>query len=72
MQEQDRLLMKKHELEQLIMDNQELYVQSGQGNGMLSSYASHPADLASHLQVLNIELERINEALAQDNPEQLS
>lgn len=64
MEEQDRLLMKKHELEQLIMDNQELYLQSG--------YASHPADLASHLQVLNIELERINEALAQDNPEQLS
>ncbi|MDD4171763.1 MAG: hypothetical protein PHQ94_05940 [Syntrophomonas sp.] len=64
MEEQDRLLMKKHELEQLIMDNQERYLQS--------SYASHPADLASHLQVLNIELERINEALAQDNPEQLS
>ena len=65
MDEKDRLIVKKHELEQLIKHNQEFYLESGRLSGQLSSYASHPADLASHLQVLNIELEKINGALAQ-------
>lgn len=64
MQEIDRLLNKKQELEQLIKYNQD-YLQSSQLGSQLSSYASHPADMAAHLQVLNIELEKINTALAQ-------
>lgn len=69
-EEQDKLMMKKHELEQLIM-NQELYLQSSQWNE-LGNYASHPADQASNLQILNIELERINEALVQYDPQQFA
>jgi hypothetical protein len=65
MQEADKLLTKKQELEQLIKYNQEHYLQSNQLGAQLSSYASHPADMAAHLQVLNIELEKINAALAQ-------
>lgn len=64
MQERERLMMQKHELEQLIFNHQ--------WSAPLSAYAAHPADMASNLQILNIELERINEALAQCNTEQLS
>lgn len=67
MDERDRLLIKKHELEQLIKYNQEFYLESSRLSDQLYSYASHPADMASHLQVLNIELEKINGALAQYN-----
>lgn len=63
MNEIESLMIKKRELEQLIRDNQEYY--SGGLHGHLSSYAAHPADLAAHLQVLNIELEKINSALSQ-------
>lgn len=71
MDEKDRLMIKKNELEQLIKYNQEAYLESSRLSGQLSSYASHPADMASHLQVLNIELERINGALAQYNHENI-
>jgi UV DNA damage repair endonuclease len=71
MQEIDRLMIKKHELEQLIKYNQEYYLESSQFSGQLSNYASHPADMASHLQVLYIELEKINGELAQYNQEQM-
>jgi len=64
MNEQDRLLIKKNELEQLIKNNE-------WGTNM-SGYASHPADMTSHMEILNIELERINDALAQYYPEQLN
>ncbi len=63
MDEQTRLLNKKHELEQLIRNNQELYQQSLYWSGMLPATMVHPSDLAGHLQVLNIELDRINDAL---------
>lgn len=69
MDEKDRLMTQKHELEQLIKYNQEFYLESSRLSGQLSSYASHPADTAAHLQVLNIELEKINGALAQYNQE---
>ena len=73
MDEMDRLLVKKDELEQLIRNKQEsLSQQFNQFSGVLSCYASHPADMASNLQILHIELERINEALSQYAPEQLS
>jgi hypothetical protein len=72
MQEIDRLMTKKHELEQLIKLNQEYYWDSSQWGGQLSSYASHPADMASHLQVLNIELEKINGELAKYNQAQMA
>ena len=71
MDEKDRLLIKKHELEQLIKYNQEFYLESSRLCEQLYSYASHPADMASHLQVLNIELEKINGALAQYNQGQI-
>lgn len=71
MEERDRLVTKKHELEQLIKYNQEFYLESIRLSSQLSSYASHPADVAAHLQVLNIELEKINGALAQYNHEQI-
>ncbi len=64
MDAKDKLMIKKHELEQLIKYNQEYYLESSQWSGQISSYASHPADMASHLQVLNIELEKVNEELA--------
>ncbi len=64
MDAKDKLMTKKHELEQLIKYNQEYYLESSQWSGQISSYASHPADMASHLQVLNIELEKVNEELA--------
>lgn len=67
MDEKERLIIKKHELEQLIRDKQEYYLDSGRLGGQLSSYAARPAELASHLQILNIELEKINSALAQYN-----
>ncbi|PKM76338.1 MAG: hypothetical protein CVU90_13070 [Firmicutes bacterium HGW-Firmicutes-15] len=73
MDERDILLVKKNELEQMIQNKQEsLSVSSNQWINGLSAYASHPADMASHLQALNIELERINDELAQYNPGQLS
>jgi len=71
MDEKDRLMIKKQELEQLIRYNQEFYSESSRLSGQLSSYASHPADIASHLQVLNIELEKINGALAHYNQDQV-
>lgn len=70
MDERDRLMIKKHELEQLIKYNQEFYLESSRLCDQLYSYASHPADMASHLQVLNIELEKINGALDQYNQDQ--
>jgi len=70
MQEIDRLMTKKHELEQLIKYNQEYCLESSQWGAQLLSYAAHPADMAAHLQVLNIELEKINAELAQYNQEQ--
>ncbi len=70
MREIDRLLTKKQELEQLIKNNQEHYLQSSQWGAQLSSYASPPADTANHLQVLNIELEKVNAALARIKQEQ--
>ncbi len=72
MDEQAQLLKKKHELEQLIQNNEELYQQSLYWSGMLPANMVHPADLAGHLQVLNIELDRINNALELWSPEQLS
>jgi hypothetical protein len=69
MQEIDELMIKKHELEQLIKYNQEYYLESSQWGAQLSSYASHPADMAAHLQVMHIELEKINAQLAQYNQE---
>jgi hypothetical protein len=72
MQEIDRLMTKKHELEQLIKFNQEYYLESKQWSEQLSNYASHPADMATHLQVLNIELERINGELAKYNQSQMA
>jgi len=70
--EQAQLLKKKHELEQLIQNNEELYQQSLYWSGMLPANMVHPADLAGHLQVLHIELDRINNALDQYRTEQLS
>jgi len=73
MDERDRLLLQKEQLEQLIRNKQDRYSgSSGLWNGGLSSYSSHPADTNSHLQVLNNELERINAALEQYHPQQLS
>ena len=72
MDEKDSLIIKKHELEQLIKYNQEYYLESSQWSGQLSNYASHPADMASHLQVLNIELEKVNEELDQFNQGQMA
>ncbi len=69
MEEQTRLIIKKRELEQLIMSNQEQARSFNQLSGLTSAFADHPADLAAHMQVLNIELEKINEALEQNNPE---
>lgn len=73
MDERDILLVKKNELEQMIQNKQESFsMPSNQWINGLSAYASHPADMASHLQALNIELERINDELAQYNPGQIS
>ncbi|MDD3364202.1 MAG: hypothetical protein PHZ03_04420 [Syntrophomonas sp.] len=73
MDERDILLVKKNELEQMIQNKQEKFsMPSNQLINGLSTYASHPADMASHLQALNIELERINDELAQYYPGQLS
>jgi hypothetical protein len=74
MDERDTLLVKKNELEQMIQNKQEssFSMPSNQWTNGLSNYASHPADMASHLQALNIELERINDQLAQYYPGQLS
>ena len=57
MNDRESLLIKKHELEQLIS--------SHQWSAPLSAYAAYPADMASNLQILQIELERINDALDQ-------
>lgn len=62
----DDLLEKKSELEQLIRDNEELYQQSLNWSGMLPAGMVHPSDLAGHLRVLNIELDRINGVLEQN------
>lgn len=67
--EEQELISKKHELEQLIRNNEELYTQSLHWSGRLPANMIHPNDLAAHLQVLNIELDRINEALHQNSPE---
>ena len=73
MDELDTLLMKKNELEQMIKNKQEKFTMpSNLGINELSAYASHPADMTSHLQSLNIELERINDELAQYQSGQLS
>lgn len=73
MDERDKLLVKKNELEQLIQHKQMSFsMPSNQWINGLSTYASHPGDMVSHLQILNIELERINDELAQYYPEQLS
>ena len=72
MDQQADLLKKKNELEQLIKNNEELYQQSLYWSGMLPANMVHPADLAGHLQVLNIELDRINEVLEQHRPEMMS
>ena len=72
MDERSQLLKKKHELEQLIENNEQLYQQSLYWSGMLPANMVHPADLAGHLQVLNIELDRINNALDQYPHGQLS
>ncbi len=72
MDEMDRLLVKRNELEQLIRNKQEsLSHNTHNFNGVLSSYVSHPADMAANLQILNIELEKINDALSQYSTEQL-
>lgn len=71
MAEKDGLLIKKHELEQLIKYNQEFHLESSGLSDQIFSYASHPADMASHLQLLYIELEKINGALAQYDQEQI-
>lgn len=55
MNERDRLLLKKHELEQLIAHHQ--------WSAPLSAYSAYPSDMHANLQILNIELEKINDAL---------
>lgn len=73
MEERDMLLFKKNELEQIIHSKQENYaLPSDRWVHGLSAYASHPADTTSHLQALNIELERINDELAQYHSGELS
>lgn len=65
--EQNRLIKRKQEIEQLILNKQEQHGQFDLWGGNVSPYTDYPADLASHLQVLNIELEKINETLSQYN-----
>lgn len=72
MEQYAELLKKRNELEQLIKNNEELYQQSLNWSGLLPANMVHPSDLAGHLQVLNIELDRINGALEQHVPDQLS
>jgi hypothetical protein len=73
MDERDTLLIKKNELEQMIRNKQETSaIPSNHLINGFSAYASHPADITSHLQALNIELERINDELAQYQSGQLS
>jgi hypothetical protein len=64
MNERDQLLIKKHELEQLIAHHQ--------WSAPLSAYSAYPSDMHSNLQILNIELEKINDALGLADHNQIS
>ncbi|NLN87378.1 MAG: hypothetical protein GX133_07220 [Syntrophomonadaceae bacterium] len=72
MEQYTDLLKKRNELEQLIQNNEEIYQQSLNWSGLLPANMVHPSDLAGHLQVLNIELDRLNSALEQYAQDQLS
>lgn len=72
MEQPEVLLSKKHELEQLIRNNEEVYNQALRWSGALPTNMIDPSDIAAHLQILNIELDRINDALHQFSYESLS
>lgn len=72
MEDRDYLITKKRELEQMICNKLEEHSLSSHWGTEMTSYSMHPADKAAQLQTLSIELEKINEILAQKYPGQFS